>query len=92
MSGSKFEEQNGVKTDWISGEKELNLIVETKDVESKSSLRGDEAAKIECAKVFFENLSLDGYKVYFRDQLNNKQMVQIVREVVGNSRNGMDAT
>ena len=70
-----------------SGEKELNLIVETKDVENKSSLRGGEAAKIECAKVFFENLSLDGYKVYFRDQLNNKQIVQIVREVVGNSRN-----
>jgi len=68
----------------LSGEKELNLIVETKDVENKSSLRGDEAAKIECAKVFFENLSLDGYKVYFRDQLNNKQMVQIVNEVVGN--------
>ncbi|HHV42889.1 MAG TPA: type III restriction-modification system endonuclease [Clostridiaceae bacterium] len=68
-----------------SGEKELNLIVETKDVENKSSLRGDEAAKMECAKVFFENLSLDGYKVYFRDQLNNKQMVQIVNEVVGNS-------
>ncbi len=68
-----------------SGEKELNLIVETKDVENKSSLRGDEAAKIECAKVFFENLSLDGYKVYFRDQLNNKQMVQIVSEVVSAS-------
>ncbi len=65
-----------------SGEKELNLIVETKDVENKSSLRGDEAAKIECARVFFENLSLDGYKVYFRDQLNNKQMVQIVSEVL----------
>ena len=54
-------------------------------MENKSSLRGDEAAKIECAKVFFENLSLDGYKVYFRDQLNNKQMVQIMSEVVGNS-------
>lgn len=65
-----------------SGEKELNLIVETKDVENRSSLRGAEAAKIECAKVFFENLSLDGYKVYFRDQLNNKQMVQIVNEVM----------
>lgn len=68
-----------------SGEKELNLIVETKDTENKSELRGTEAANIECAKVFFENLSLDGYKVYFRDQLNNKQMVQIVSEIVGNS-------
>lgn len=68
-----------------SGEKQLNLIVETKDTENKSELRGTEAAKIECAKAFFEQLSLDGYKVYFRDQLNNKQIVQIVSEVVGTS-------
>ena len=61
-----------------SGEKELNLIVETKDTENKSQLRGEEKANIECAKVFFENLSLDGYTVYFKDQLNNKQMAAIV--------------
>jgi type III restriction enzyme len=65
-----------------SGEKELNIIVETKDVEDKNSLRGAEEANIECAKVFFEMLSKDGYTVYFRDQLNNKQMAQIIKEVL----------
>lgn len=65
-----------------SGDKELNLIVETKDVENKSALRDFEEVNIECAKVFFENLSLDGYTVYFKDQLNNKQMAAIVREVL----------
>jgi len=65
-----------------SGEKELNLIVETKDTENKSELRGTEAANIECAKVFFENLSLEGYTVYFRDQLNNRQMIQIVNDIL----------
>lgn len=65
-----------------SGEKELNLIVETKDTENKSELRGTEAAKIECAKVFFANLSLEGYTVYFRDQLNNRQMIQIVNDIL----------
>lgn len=65
-----------------SGETELNLIVETKDTENKSELRGTEAAKIECAKVFFENLFREGYTVYFRDQLNNKQIIQIVNEVI----------
>lgn len=65
-----------------SGEKELNLIVETKDVENKNDLRGVERARIECAKVFFEMLSKDGYTVHFRDQLGNKQMVQIIKEVM----------
>lgn len=66
-----------------SGEKELNIIVETKDVENKSDLRGVEKAKIECAKIFFDMLTADGYTVYFRDQLGNKQMAQIINEVLG---------
>lgn len=65
-----------------SGEKELNIIVETKDVENKSDLRGTEKARIDCAKVFFEMLAADGYTVYFRDQLGNKQMAQIINEVL----------
>lgn len=65
-----------------NGEKELNIVVETKDVENKSELRGTEKAKIECARIFFENLSKDGYTVHFRDQLNNKQMKQIIDEVL----------
>lgn len=65
-----------------TGEKELNIVVETKDVEDKTNIRGTENAKIECAKVFFDALSEDGYKVYFHDQLNNKQMAQIIKEVL----------
>ena len=65
-----------------NGEKELNIVVETKDVENKSTLRGAEAAKIKCAEIFFKNLSEQGYNVYFRTQLNNKKMLQIVKEVV----------
>ena len=65
-----------------SGEKELNIVVETKDVENKDELRGPEKAKIECAKVFFEMLSADGYTVHFRTQIGNKQMAQIINEVL----------
>ncbi len=65
-----------------NGEKELNIIVETKDVENKSSLRGIEEAKIECAKIFFKNLSEQGYNVHFHTQLNNKKMLQIIKEVI----------
>lgn len=66
-----------------NGEKELNIVVETKDVENKTDLRGTEKAKIECARVFFDMLTADGYTVHFRDQLRNKQMAQIIREVMG---------
>lgn len=65
-----------------SGEKELNLVVETKDVEGREVLRGTEAARIECARVFFETLSQDGFTVHFQDQINNKQMAQIINEVL----------
>ncbi len=65
-----------------NGEKELNIVVETKDVEDKTNIRGTEETKIKCAKVFFDVLSEDGYKVYFHDQLNNKQMAQIIKEVL----------
>ena len=47
-----------------NGHKELNIIVETKDVENKTDLRGTEKAKIECAKVFFNMLTADGYTVH----------------------------
>lgn len=65
-----------------NGDKELNIVVETKDVENKSTLRGVEAAKIKCAEIFFKNLSAQGYNVHFRTQLNNKKMLQIVKEIV----------
>ena len=65
-----------------NGEKEINIVVETKGVENKSILRGIEEAKIKCAEVFFKNLSAQGYNVYFQTQLNNKQMLQIVKEVL----------
>ena len=65
-------------------EQELNLIIETKDVENKTVLRGTEKTNLECARVFFDSLTNDGYKVFFREQINNKQMLQIVKEVLKN--------
>lgn len=66
-----------------TGEKELNIVVETKDVENKNSLRGTEKANLECARLFFDILSKDGYTVHFRDQLNNRQIAQIINEIMG---------
>jgi type III restriction enzyme len=65
-----------------NGEKTLNIIVETKDVENQSALRGIEQAKINCAEVFFKQLTIDGYKVEFKAQLNNKKIKEIIQEVL----------
>lgn len=53
------------------GSKELNIIVETKDVESVSSLRED------------EQLKLDGYDVKFRTQLKGSKVKEIIDDVLG---------
>jgi type III restriction enzyme len=67
-----------------NGEKILNVIVETKDVENEATLRGIEKAKIDCAREFFNQLTIDGYKVEFKTQLNNKKIRQIIDEVISN--------
>lgn len=64
------------------GSKTLNIVVETKDVENQSTLRKIEEVKINCAKEFFKQLTIDGYTVAFHDQLNNKKIKQIVDEVL----------
>ncbi len=70
-----------------SSEMVVNLVVETKDVENKGELQGTEAAKIECARLFFETLAQDGYTISFEEQINNKQIKQIIQEVLEQKRN-----
>lgn len=65
-----------------NGEKILNVIVETKAVENEATLRGIEKAKIDCAGEFFKQLTVEGYKVEFKTQLNNKKIRQIIDEVM----------
>ena len=57
-------------------------MIETKQVEGKSSLRGEEAMKISCAEEFFNQLTLDGYKVSFKTQLNNNGVKSIIEDIV----------
>lgn len=65
-----------------NGEKELNIVVETKDVENRSILRENEQAKISCAEQFFRQLEIDGYTVHFKTQLNNRTMRTIISELI----------
>lgn len=66
------------------GTKELNIVVETKLVEKKSTLRSTEDAKIKCAEAFFKQLTIDGYTVSFHTQLSNKKVKQIIEDVISN--------
>ncbi len=65
-----------------NGIEDLNLIVETKDVNEESDLRAKEDLKIACAKVFFENLKNEGYKVFFEKQIKKEDMGKIIEKVV----------
>lgn len=65
-----------------NGEKELNIVIETKDVEDGTNLRDNEAVKISCAERFFEQLTVDGYTVHFHKQLNHKKMKTIIDEIM----------
>lgn len=66
------------------GTKELNIIVETKGVDTPADLRGIEEKKIGCARKFFDQLREDypELNVNFRDQLNNQQLRTIIDEVL----------
>lgn len=68
-----------------NGDKELNIIVETKDVDNNEALRGEEKIKIDCAKKFFEQLKVDGYNVSFHTQIKNIQIKNIINSVLANS-------
>ena len=63
------------------GTKELNLVVETKDVETFTDLREEEQMKIDCAKIFFQNLEAEGYTVKFHPQLKRDKIKAIIDSV-----------
>ncbi len=68
------------------GSRELNIIIETKDVKSKNQLRYIEDQKIECAKVFFKQLRSDGYDVKFKKQLKNDKIKSIISGILNNNQ------
>lgn len=64
------------------GKKELNVVIETKDVANDEAKRTVEDAKIKNAQLFFEQLQLDGYEVKFCRQLQTQKMANIISELL----------
>lgn len=54
-------------------QKELNIVIETKDIPNDEAKRTVEDAKINNAERFFQQLKIDGYEVKFCRQLQNKK-------------------
>ncbi|MBP8993735.1 MAG: type III restriction-modification system endonuclease [Bacteroidales bacterium] len=59
------------------GEQKLNLIVETKDVNSKDILRDEEKFKIKHAEKFFDGK----VKIEFKTQFTNNKIVDLIKEI-----------
>ena len=64
------------------GRKEMNVVIETKDVPFDEAKRVAEDAKISNAELFFQQLKIDGYEVKFCRQLQNKKMANIISELM----------
>lgn len=62
------------------GKSTLNLVVESKD-KAELGLGGDEAQRIKHAEAFFNRMN-DKISVRFKKQLQNRSMVDIIKEVV----------
>ena len=65
-----------------NGNLELNLVVETKDIDKESSLRGVEKLKIEAAKKFFEGLKDEGINVSFEKQIQNDDIYTMIKNLL----------
>ncbi|WP_299322085.1 type III restriction-modification system endonuclease, partial [uncultured Gemella sp.] len=65
-----------------NGKPELNLIIETKDVQKDSELRTEEQLRIESAKKFFEALKQDGLNVTFKKQMKQDEIIKLINEIV----------
>lgn len=63
------------------GIKEINLVIETNDYDSKDKIPLDQKFKIDCARKFFEMLKEDGYNVKFEVQINTTQILNLIKRL-----------
>ena len=69
----------------------MNVVIETKDVNQETDLRPKESAKIDCAKLFFEQLSKDNpsFPIRFERQINRQRMNDIIDRLITSKHNGI---
>lgn len=62
----------------------MNVVIETKDVNQETELRPKESAKIDCAKIFFEQISKDNpsLPISFERQIKRQKMNDIINRLM----------
>ncbi|MCI7552046.1 MAG: type III restriction-modification system endonuclease [Arcanobacterium sp.] len=64
------------------GRTSLNFVIETKDVNAQTDLRGSEKLRFKAAKKFFESISDENINVQFSPQLKHDDIVAMIKQVV----------
>ncbi len=66
------------------GSLKMNVVIETKDVNQDTDLRPKESAKIDCARLFFEQISKDNpsLAIKFERQINRQTMNEIIDKLI----------
>lgn len=67
------------------GTMQMNVVIETKDINQETDLRPKESAKIDCAKLFFEQIAKDNpsLPIKFERQINRQRMNEIIDRLIG---------
>ena len=71
------------------GELEINLIIETKDVNKDTSIRGEEKLRIESARRFFEALKEEGLNVKFQQQIKKNEIIGMIKKVIDSQQSNI---
>jgi type III site-specific deoxyribonuclease len=64
------------------GSTELNLVIESKNVDSNRSLRDVEQYKINCAEKLFNKLEKEGINIKYKKQLTNDKVSGIIHNIL----------
>lgn len=64
------------------GKLSLNFVVETKDVETHSVMRGDEKLRMKAAAKFFDSMKSDNFDVKFKDQVKREDIAEVIRQLL----------
>ncbi|MCT2033592.1 type III restriction-modification system endonuclease [Dietzia cinnamea] len=64
------------------GKLSLNFVVETKDVEKGSDMRGGDPLRMEAAKRFFESMNSESFDVAFRPQVRSDDIVTMIKQLL----------
>lgn len=64
------------------GSQDLNVIIETKTYEGNRNISPEEDSKINCASRFFDEMRDNGYNIHFRKQINSKDVLTIINELI----------